>query len=48
MQIVAYDKIIGDINSDDTDAFAFAGSRLAIILFANLTPSRGCGGESGV
>ena len=43
-----FDDIAGDVNSDDIDDFAFTGYRLAIIVFDNLTPLRGCGGESGV
>ena len=42
------DDIAGDVNSDKIDDFAFTGYRLAIIVFDNLTPLRGCGGESGV
>ena len=43
-----FDDIAGIVNSDKIDDFAFANYRLAIIFFDNLTPLRGCGGESGV
>ena len=43
-----FDDIAGNVNSDKVDAFVFADYRLAIIVFDNLTPLRGCGGESGV
>ena len=43
-----FDDIAGVVNSDKIDDFAFTGYRLAIIVFDNLTPLRGCGGESGV
>ena len=43
-----FDDIAGVVNSDKIDDFAFTGYRLAIIVFDNLTPLRGCGGESGL
>ena len=43
-----FDNIAGIVNSDKIDDFAFTPNRLAIIVFDNLTPLRGCGGGSGV
>ena len=39
------DDIVGDVNSDDDiDGQSFAGYRLAIIVFDNLTPFKGVWG----
>jgi len=48
MPELSFDDIAGVVNSDDIDEEYFAGCRLAIIVFDNLTPLRGCGGGSGV